>query len=216
MHGHPTRSLAYAILLGVSGCGGGDGGGSEATRALSGTIYVELLDDGEMAHGATVPTGGRFGLVSVGNDAADREVRGLIRFDLTRVPLGARIVSAVLRVQQTEVVGAPYPALGSVVLDQVDAGTSPWTSETYFPTDPGGVNLADAIATLSVDALLGERSADVTGALQTAIDLSLPTLDLRVRFSSPDDSDATEDVAGFSVGPESDGGPAALDVVYKL
>lgn len=139
-----TLVTAGLLLSGfVAACGsGGGGGGDDGPRELFGTIYLEGPDaEGEMTEGQTVPNGGRYGVLSVGNDASGREVRGLLRFDLARIPLGARIVSATLRMERTAVQGDPYAALGTVLLDHVDGGFYPWSLGVFFPQVPNGVDL---------------------------------------------------------------------------
>src|SRR5262245_3089215 len=170
---NPTIGLAAAILLASGGCGGGGGDGG-AGGGPPQTLTLDVLatfTGGAGGPGPGLPT------VEVGDvdtflpdgmggfTPFPLSTRCTWSFDVTQIPAGATVTSAVFSVGQILVTGIPFTdGHGNVVLDHVDLGP------TFDPTDLAGGTLPTAAVTLSNSAALGVKSCDVTA--QVAADLA--------------------------------------------
>lgn len=183
--------LVCAIPL-LSGCGGG--GADSVTFTVASTASV----DGFVTNTAFVDTGTP---VSVGDtDGSFGNVaRGFVQFDRSGIPVGATILSAVLRMHQSAVFGAPYASLGNVVVDHVVIGLS------LDAADFGASALQADVGGLSSNATLGLRSLDVTTQVLADIAAARSTSDFRLRFPLASDADALDDYAQFNDGDDSFG-----------
>jgi hypothetical protein len=196
----PARLLLLAaLLLSVVSCGGSGG----PTLLL---IGPEAAFDAFMSNAGTIFNG--FGQLVAGDESDNSHFRFYFAFDLSPLPAGASIVSAAVQVGQVNVLGAPYPVLGSVSLDLVDLGVAldgaDFSSAPLTLTPP---------ALLSSSAALGTKVADVTALLLDALALGMTRFDLRGQFTFSTDSDFGLDVAHFA--SIESGTPALLVIEFN-
>lgn len=86
--------LVLGIAIGVlSACGGG--GGDPGTNPATSTITINATENGDTDGAVLTLAGDRF---LIGDDAANNDYRGLLRFPLAAVPAGSNVVGAFLRV----------------------------------------------------------------------------------------------------------------------
>ncbi len=162
---------------------------ASAAPATSVTITAIGGQDGYVDSIATVSASQD---IRVGrNNAAT--IRGLFGFDIGSLPKTAKITSAVLRLYQSSVVGSPYTAGGSIVVDHLDFGGT-ITADDYN----GGNVYASSIGTISTSTSTEWKTLDVTERIK--YDLSVHTsAQFRLRFTTETvGGDATGDVAVFS------------------
>ena len=192
----PVISILLVVGVGAGplACGGGGGDGPSTTTV---TLVADPAYDGRVSSGfiafsptSAIPWTGDMG-ASFHPTYFSRQ---LYAFDLSPLPVGARIVRATLRIYQADTMGTPYVKNGDVVVDHVN----------YFP-DPGpdsydGQNLQRDIGTLSTSPSLGWRSLDVTGRVANDFEGGRLWSQYRLRFwaervVAPDD---VNDCAYFS------------------
>jgi hypothetical protein len=164
-------------------CGGGDGGGDIVVNLLGITPREGFLSS----------TGGTATAVDpfVGDNLLDTALRGFRSFDITPLPAGANIVSAVLQVNRSSVLGSPYANLGNVPVDRVDQGPS------LDASDFAAASLSFNIGTLSTSPALGLRQPDVTARLIDDLANGRLRSEYRLRFDSGTDNDQMSDGALF-------------------
>ncbi len=156
-----TLILLLTLALPLAGCGGG--GGSDSGPAyfpgLQATVVPLASWDGiARGDGSSATTGG----LVVGDQASTTVgtgSRGLLRFDLNRLPPTATITSVILRVYQAEVRGNPYNDLGAVHVRPADLGDAidSWDYNSGGATPDYGQ--------LSANATIGYKSIDLTARL---------------------------------------------------
>lgn len=118
--------------------------------------------------------------LAVGNANANvpgSTLRGIMSFDLTSLPAGAKIVSAKLYARECAVAGHPIPGLGNVLVEHVFFGSSVDTS-TYSiaPIDStGGVFTADST--------VGPRSRYVTASVLADLAAARTVSQFRLQMS---------------------------------
>jgi hypothetical protein len=201
--------LACCGALLTVGCGGSGSDDPDLTITsvpafdgfITNTGFADVSTSSSIAAG---DTDGSFGNVA----------RGLVRFDRSALPAGATIKHAVLRMNQAAVAGSPYGSpggLGSVLVDHVDLGSS------IDLADFGGGILTATIGTLSSTAALGERSLDVTAAVQADASAARATSDFRLYFTVNSNANAADDFVTFNDAENHLGGSVpVLVVTYSL
>lgn len=169
--------LAGALPLGACG-GGGGGGGSDAPRQA--TLLGIPSMDGLLRNGFALPAQeliiGNF--VVLGPPLEAFEMRSMSTFDLTPLPAGADVVSAVVTLTQFSVTGTTYVGRAPAILDHVNIGTS------LSGDDFNGGTLASNIGVLSADATLGPKSLDVTAQVAADIAAGRTRSSFRLRFQN--------------------------------
>ncbi len=130
-------------------------------------------------------------VICAGDDSENNAVRGLMEFDLGALPAGLRssqIASATLRIYQGES-GRTYVQLQNLVVEHIRvtnlldvAAFSAPALETTSNNTPGE----------------GFLEIEVLEALKSALALSSPSAQFRLRFSKPTNSDNRSDLALFS------------------
>lgn len=145
----------------LAGCGGGGGGGAPPAPLAS----VLIASSTPALDGFVSSTG----LVSSSSQlvVGDREAsfpshggyRSFLSFDISTLPAGATIQSAVLRVYLVGAVGSPIAELGPLVVSHINYGTSLEASD-FSPTV-----YAFNIATLATTTTAGWREVDVSSAV---------------------------------------------------
>jgi hypothetical protein len=178
----PRARLALALLLatGLAGCGGG---GDDGTVTLT---FTPASDGIMRSDNSGQNTGG----LVVGDTGGNLSVRTGLRFAIVPfIPAGATVVSATLRVRQTQVVGVPYTLLGTVIAERVDFGVG------IDGTDWGLVPLGGSLGTLINSTQVGTYTLDVTSAVQADLAANDFTSDFRLRFTSDVGPNAMDDQA---------------------
>lgn len=105
--------------------------------------------------------------------------RGFGSFELSSLPTGATIEQATLRLYQTNVIGDPYGAGGgSIKVDHMDYGSS------FENSDYGMAALSTSFATLSSNATVGWKEADVTDSVRTDLQNSRPRSQYRIHLTT--------------------------------
>jgi hypothetical protein len=183
-----TPLLAAGLLGGCGGSGAGGGGGTHVTTLsatldgyVSGGVAFENSSDGIMLGDTGMPVGRR----------------GFARFEISSIPAGATIVTAVMQMHQAETAGSPYGSLDFVYVEHVDIGlgSSAGLDADDYGTSPlpGGVNFA----ILAFNELLGLKSVDVTARVVADRAAGRPTSDFRLKFALAFDGDLTNDYVKF-------------------
>jgi len=174
--------LVLAPLLAGAGCGGGGNGpaGPQTlvvypTPTLSGYVY-----EGGPAYGGVSTA------ANVGDNVVDRGIHLIRSFDLSGLPAGAQILSAVYEDEVRAVTGSPFATLGDIEATVTDVGLA------LDGSDYDGPAVAIVLGTLASDASLGVRTLDVTAAVAT---YAGGRLDVMLAFDDDSDDDGTVDTA---------------------
>ena len=164
-------------------------------------------------------TCGTVELVADGFDQGDMELttafdgeefeRGLCGFDLSAVPAGKVVTSAVFRAYQQLVAGEPYPDLGGVLVDHVDFTVGDNGGRIEVLTEDV---LTERIGPLSTNANLEYKSLVVTASVRNDLDSGRPDAQFRLRFGTWVEDKAASVVFGNGV---ADPNPPELVVVYR-
>lgn len=166
--------VAGAVFLGA--CGGG--GGSDEPRQV--TLLGIPSMDGLLRNGSAIPTLalsiGNF--LDLGPPPEASENRSMSTFDLSPLPSGADVVSAVVTLTQFFVPGTAYVGRGPAILDHVNIGVD------LSGDDFAGGTLASNIGVLSTDATLGPKSLDVTAQVAADVAAGRTRSSFRLRFQS--------------------------------
>lgn len=188
-----AAGLAAAIALGLlPGCGGG--GSTTAGGAVEQLLLTSVpAEDGVVFSDRVVRTDGVVPVTGdLGADRANLVGRQFLSFDLSPVPSGALITSAVLRVDTFVVVGQPFTSLGSVVADHLDYGV-------LDANDFGLRALESGLGPLASDSALGAHSLDLTAAVADDVARGRTRCQLRLRFSPEEtDGDLNSDFVSFA------------------
>jgi hypothetical protein len=204
-----TLVLGFAAVLVLCGCGGGDG---DDPLAVTIDLLSDPARDGFVLNDGTANTAGSGpGVGDIDFLVNGRAGREFFHFDLTPIPPGATIVSAVLVANQANVVGTPYATHGVVLVDHVDFGAA------LDGGDFGAAALTAGLATLSSDATAGSKAAGVTSAVVADRAAARTTTQFRLRFSLLDtDVDGAADVALFTDGERSDSSPPGTEPTLRV
>jgi hypothetical protein len=198
--------LGLCVGFALTACGGG-GGGNTATVMILGTdgLCGYVTQTGTVATPQSTLLVGELVLPP---PTPEQGIRGFLSFDLSSIPSGAPVVSATLRVQQNQVSGDPYTALGPLLLDQVVYGTvlDAGAYDRSFPTN-------QAFAMLATDTTLGPKETDVTVAVQDDLAAPRTRSQFRLRFAIDTNGDGLGTAARFD-GPLS-ANPPLLIVTYR-
>jgi hypothetical protein len=193
---HANARFWLAIACGLpffaGACGGSGGGPDPLTIEIGSTSAADgfVTDTGFVDTSNPIAVGDTDG--SFLNFA-----RGFARFDLSGLPSGSTLVSAVLALDQAALTGLPYDMLGDVVVDHVDIGPG------LDSTDFGAAALDADVGILSSDATLGTKTLEVTTQVAADLAASSPTSDFRLRFPTGSDADGADDYTEFNDGEDS-------------
>lgn len=187
--------VAVTGAAGAAGCGGG--GNAAPSAPVTVTIFSTAALDGDIHSTGTEQVGPNYH-IALGDYANAlgpvSGVRAFTSFDLSAIPQGATVQNATLNLYLKNSVGAPFAALGTIVVDHVVYGN---VLEAGAYSRSG---LADAIATLPSEVTPGYKTVDVTSAV--AIDVDAQRFNqYRVRFTTETNNDGQSDgVAYYSSG----------------
>jgi hypothetical protein len=142
------------------------------------------------------------------NDVA----RGFYSFDLSTIPAGAAIGSAVLRLFQCSVTGAPYTTLGNVIADHIDYGTTLDGAE--FDLGPLQANIG-TLSPATPD--VGFQTVTVTSSVAADVVALNPRSQFRTRFSVADgNNNGVDDFVRWSDAEGTCGTPDQLPQLILL
>jgi hypothetical protein len=212
----PTGRLAVAcaVLLLLAACGSGGG------RTVPSGDLVSLLapgvaaEDGFVTSALTVRTDGQQPPTGdLDEPGAATRARQFLSFDLSAVPPGSIVTSAVIRLDLFLVHGTPFDSLGIVVVDHVDFGV-------LDANDFAARALSENIGTAAATATLGPRSIDVTDAAALDVARGRNRSQFRLRFAPKEsDGDFANDFASFAEADATTSGwgqPPVLALVIRL
>lgn len=208
--------LGTVLLLLLASCGSGGGGGRfpNGSDTLSLVVPSVPSEDGVVQSDFTVRTDGAFPQVGdLGMPGSSQTVRQFLSFDLSAVPPGSEVLSAVLRVDVFVVVGAPFTSLGSVLVDHLDYGA-------LDAGDFGARGLTEGLGPIAADPALGARSLDVTPHVAVDVARGRARSQFRLRFSPTEsDGDTQNDFVSFpeaEAAASGNGQPPALALVLRV
>ncbi|MCG3134514.1 MAG: hypothetical protein HMLKMBBP_01821 [Planctomycetes bacterium] len=154
--------------------------------------------------------------LAAGDDAANCQVRGFLSFDTRRIPEGAVIAGARLRLTRKPAGGGdPFESLGRLVVDVGGPlfGSSPNLKPEDFDAEAAVESAAELVAGNAPGVF--EARLDAQAAAQIAGGGGV--VQFRIRFETPTDADGTADRVLFFSGS---GKPASrrpsLEVIYRL
>jgi hypothetical protein len=142
----------------------------------------------------------------------DGIARGFLTFDIDNVPSSAKVVSAMLSLNQTSVNRSPFSNLGKLYIDHLTYGTTLDTSDYALPALLGNV------ATVPPTESLGKKEIDVTAAVANDISNARGRSQFRIHFEKENKSKSEQlSYVLYSLGlvTQSTGAPT-LFVVYTL
>ncbi|NUO62753.1 MAG: hypothetical protein HOQ11_01515 [Gemmatimonadaceae bacterium] len=176
-----TSAIVVALGALVAGCSDANGPGA--------VDLPEAVVAGRLEHGTLRSIGANTNAAIIpGDDASGIAYRSTLGFDLGALPAGAKVTAATLQVDQCRVGGAPFTALGALVLDHIDL-TLGLTDAAY-----AGQTIDADVGTLSSDATIGMRQLDVTTQVQQDVASHRRVTAYRLRFSQHDtNGDAVTD-----------------------
>jgi len=178
-------SIAAAAGFAASACSSGDHAVGPSGPTQTDTLMVAASQTGFVQSGAGDQAFAAPGSdIRVGDDAAKDpliDVRGFVGFDLSGLPSGIHITSAMLIATQCSVAGSPFD-LGDVVLDHVSYAV-PFDTTAYSVTP-----LASLVGTISSDTTLGARRVSVTSSVADDIAKGRSSSQFRLRMSTTNEA----------------------------
>ncbi len=199
-----VATLAAGML---PGCGGG-GGGSDPAPTL--TLQIAATFDGYVKSDGFLDLNSGPNAIAVGDDGLNHGIRGFVRFPISGLPVGAHLVSATLRLTQSNFSGDPYAALGAgqpLKLDHVFLGGAIDATDFF---DNNGL-IARDVATLWTNRSPSTLTVDVTSSVANDLTNLRATSDFRLRFELGSNNDGfqsftilndSEDHAGGGLTPQ--------------
>ncbi len=140
--------------------------------------------------------------IRAGDTVTDQQYRGLVSFDTSSIPDGATIISATLRLKQSNIAGTdPFLSHGSCWVDVATGGFNGSVSLTK--EDFQAAASVARVAALSRPGANGAWSEGILNAAgRTAVNKT-GTTQFRIAFNAGDDDDATLDYVGWYSGENS-------------
>jgi hypothetical protein len=189
--------LAMACSLAACGGGGGDGGDDdddqqtlivESTASLDGGVTFNNAGSVNEASPNATPLVGDQAFVMSGGTLV---YNALWSFDISALPAGALIASAILQLQVTSAAGDPDASFGLARVDHANFGAVfPSTNNVTIVTFD-----FDQIQDLNT---VGGRQIPVTIQVQADVDAGRPRSQYRVRMPFQTDNDAQADFMVFT------------------
>ncbi|HYQ47845.1 MAG TPA: hypothetical protein VEP69_02155, partial [Thermodesulfovibrionales bacterium] len=167
----------------------------------------------ESAQGSGVGGSVGYGRITVGDNAGNRQRKGILFFNTVKIPAGAEIISATLKVTLRHVVGTnPFTTLGTFCADVMkgtfnqkrlqkgDFQVSATAAQAAVMSDPLG-NGSISTGSLNGDGINAINKGGIT--------------QVRVYFSQPTDGNMTTDAIVFRSGEAYDrANRPALEITY--
>jgi hypothetical protein len=205
--------FAFVLSVPAAGCGGGDGDG-DGTQPL--VLYSEPDMDGLVANDGVSDSTGASATIGDGPEPpvyAAQVRRAVVSFNLSPLPTDAAILSATLRIFQTdEATGTTYgeSALGDVFVDHVSY--TAFSADLYDPTSTIDAN----IGTLSTDFVANTwRELDVTIAVTDDIQsFQTGRSQFKIYHHYETNHDGFDDTDGWAMG-DSPTTPPELVIEYQ-
>ena len=197
------RSASFLVAglasLSLTACGGG-GGNNDGLQELTVESTANLDGGTNFNNNGSVNTGSP-GLAPLVGDQTFVASGGTIlynafwSFDISALPAGATIQSAILRLHQAGTAGSPTAAFALARLDHVNYGT-------VFPATSGAFNVisTDIAQLTDLDTANVPKPLEVTGAVQVDLDAGRPRSQFRLRPAIGTNNDAQADFMVFTDG----------------
>lgn len=194
-------ALAGALLA-AAACGGGGGDDNPGPTQLSIVSTPEL--DGTVSAGGAAPAsrsdlqpGVGDGIFVVGSGTP--QFQSFYSFDLSFVPAGGTVTSAVLSLFLRQTAGDPDGMMVLIRLDHV-------RFDDVFPATPLTPQVLEAnFDQIDPTDVVGRRLIDVTAQVQADLDAGRTRSQFRLRGAITTNNDAVADVAFFTDGEDSQG-----------
>ena len=177
--------------IALAACGGG--GGNNDLQELTIESSPELDGGTIFNNNLSVNTGSPLLAPLVGDgvfmaSGGTLQNHGLWSFDISALPSGATIESAIFRLYQSGTAGAPGAAFTLARLDHVNYGN-------VFPTTATAFNViqTDIAQLTDLDTSNTEKLLDVTGAVQVDLNAGRPRSQFRLRPAIGTNNDAQAD-----------------------
>jgi bacillopeptidase F len=173
--------------------------GTPSTRRMTTVTSHGALDGwiAESAEGSNIGGPVRDGWVKVGDDGQNRQRKGVVSFDTSKIPPSARILAATLRFTRKDVFGNPFSSLGDLSVD-ITKGT--FNQKRLQKSDfeepasaPHAAVLSDPGATGGIST--GNLNNDGINAINKG-----GITQMRLYFSQPTDRDRAADLIIFHSG----------------
>ncbi|MEZ6006693.1 MAG: DNRLRE domain-containing protein [Planctomycetota bacterium] len=189
--------------LSLTACGGG-GGNNDGLQELTIESTANLDGGTVFNNNGSVNTGSSAGACLVGDDAFVASGGTLMRhslwsFDISGLPAGATIQSAILRLFQSATSNNPQGALAIARLDHVNYGNLFPSTATSFSILTANIDTISDLNTANVAKLL-----DVTTAVQADVNASRPRSQFQLRPGIGTNNDAFADFMVFTDGETAD------------
>lgn len=185
--------------LALAACGGG-GGNNDGLQELTVESTANLDGGTNFNNNGSVNSGSSSAAPLVGDQSFVASGGTILynafwSFDISGLPAGATIESAILRLFQTGTAGAPGAAFTLARLDHVNYGN-------LFPATATAFNVVQTdIAQLTdLDTANVPKPLDVTGAVQVDLDAGRPRSQFRLRPAIATNNDAQADFMVFTDG----------------
>ncbi len=186
----------------TSACTGGAVPASRTLRSIAAQDgYVqekaELANAGGFASAADTSAGA----IRVGDDGADRQLKGFLSFDTSAIPNGATVTGVTLRLRRGKVQGTnPFNLLGAMSADIANAfgGNAALASADFRASAT-----AAAVCSLSSPAINGAWSTCTFSAAGRAAINKRGKTQVRVAFARDDNDDLGADWIGYFAGDDS-------------
>lgn len=186
------RSASLFACFALAACGGGGGNDEgpieltiESTANLDGGTTFNNNGSTNLGSASSAPLVGDGVFVASGGTL---NYNAFWSFDISAIPSGATIDSAILRLFQAGTANAPTAAFALARLDHVNYGT-------IFPATSGAFSLltADIAQLTDLDTFNVPKPLDVTSAVQSDVDASRPRSQFRMRPAIASNNDAAAD-----------------------
>lgn len=144
--------------------------------------------------------GAAFDTIAAGDTAANNEFRGFVTFDLPALEGILVVEAAKIETLQIQSAAATYAGLGDVVVDEIDFSSV--GMDAFLATSNADVGI------LSDDAVLEEKTLDVTPGVVADFSARRSRIQFRIRHSTSTDEDSIGEWSNFE--PDA----TFLDVTY--